>query len=105
MMPVKGDPLFMVRRIGSAAMYEQAAEEASEFAHAALKCARILRDENPTPVTFDEALSNAVEEKTDLELCCTQLGLFTDCDIYKAKAERFMKRWKEAHPDDDLSSE
>ncbi len=37
--------------IGEPAVYEQLAEECSELAKAALKMARILRNENPTPVT------------------------------------------------------
>lgn len=41
----------MIEAIGSPAMLEQLAEEATELAQAALKAARILRKENPTPVT------------------------------------------------------
>ena len=39
----------MIEAIGSAAMLEQLAEESAELAQAALKAARILRDDNPTP--------------------------------------------------------
>lgn len=53
--------------IGEAAVLEMMAEEATELAHAALKMARILRKENPTPVKQGEALSNLLEELADLE--------------------------------------
>lgn len=43
----------MIEYIGKAAMLEQLAEEAAELAQAALKCARIERGENPTPVTME----------------------------------------------------
>ena len=45
----------MIEAIGSAAMLEQLAEESAELAQAALKAARILRDDNLTPVTLPEA--------------------------------------------------
>ena len=56
----------MIEIIGRPAMLEQLAEEASELAKAALKLARIERDENPTPVTKDEAEMNLTEEYTDV---------------------------------------
>ena len=40
----------IAEKIGQAALLEQTAEEAAELSHAALKLARILRGENPTPV-------------------------------------------------------
>ena len=39
----------MIEKIGTPAMLEQMAEEAAELAQAALKLARVLRAENPTP--------------------------------------------------------
>lgn len=41
----------IIEEIGEAAMLEQLAEECTELAKAALKMARIIRKENPTPVT------------------------------------------------------
>ena len=49
-----------------AALLGQVAEEASELATAALKLQRIVMDENPTPVSEDEAISNFIEEMGDL---------------------------------------
>ena len=39
----------IIEEIGEAAMLEQLAEECTELAKAALKMARIIRKENPTP--------------------------------------------------------
>ena len=38
------------QKVSEAGRYEQLAEEAVELAHAAMKKARILRGENPTPM-------------------------------------------------------
>jgi hypothetical protein len=61
--------------IGKAALLEQLAEEAAELAHAALKHARVLRCENPTPVTENEAHFNVIEEYTDVIQCARELCL------------------------------
>lgn len=47
---------------------ELLAEEAVELAHAALKKARILRGENPTPMTLADVDSNLEEEYSDVLL-------------------------------------
>ena len=44
----------MIEKIGTPAMLEQLAKEAAELSQAALKLARVLRGENPTPVTRRE---------------------------------------------------
>jgi len=49
-----------------AALYEQLAEEAVELAHAALKYARVLRKESPTPVTETQAMMAVGQEYNDL---------------------------------------
>ena len=65
----------MIEKIGLPAMLEQAAEEASELAKAALKYARVLFGENPTPVTKDKAFNDLTEEYSDFILCAGELGL------------------------------
>ena len=65
----------MIEKIGLPAMLEQAAEEASELAKAALKYARVLFNENPTPVTKDKAFNDLTEEYSDFILCAEELGL------------------------------
>lgn len=58
----------IAKEIGVAALYENLAEEAIELAHAALKTARALRNENPTPVTTNEADNHVLEELQDVYL-------------------------------------
>lgn len=55
--------------------WTQLAEEAVELAHAALKVARTLDDENPTPVSYDEAMEKVQEEIADVELALRVLDL------------------------------
>lgn len=58
----------MIDNISDAAMLEGLAEEAAELAQAALKLARVIRDENPTPVTAEEAEGHLSEEMVDVLL-------------------------------------
>ena len=53
----------IIEEIGEAAMLEQLAEECTELAKAALKMARIIRKENPTPVTEKMARKHERWEK------------------------------------------
>lgn len=55
--------------IGEAATLEMMAEEYTEAAHAALKLARIIRDENPSPVPKEKAVEHLLEEISDCGLC------------------------------------
>lgn len=55
------------------AMYESLAEECAELAKAALKAARVIRGENPTPVSFTEAEQQVLEEFTDVISCAIAL--------------------------------
>ena len=93
----------MIEKIGRPAMLEQLAEEASELAQAALKCARIERGENPTPVTEREAEAHLIEEYTDVETCAKELKLSASRDIEVMKIRRFYDRLKEI--EDGLLSE
>lgn len=58
----------IAKEIGVAALYENLAEEAIELAHAALKTARALRNENPTPITTNEADNHVLKELQDVYL-------------------------------------
>lgn len=82
----------MIEVIGSAAMLEQLAEEATELAQAALKTARILRKENPTPVLLSEACVHLREEYTDVVQCALELMLIPDSEQMGEKTLRFKKR-------------
>lgn len=80
-------------RIGPAAMLELLAEESTELAHAALKMARRIRCENPTPVTMEDAESKLAEEMADVILVAKILkiqGIQFDNNAIGAKK---LKRW------------
>ena len=78
--------------IGKAALLEQLSEEAAELAQAALKQSRILRGDNPTPVTEKEARRHITEEYTDVIHCARELGLKVDESQIKYKSERWSSR-------------
>ena len=85
----------IIERIGRAAMLEQMGEEAAELSKAALKLARVLRGENPTPVTEEEAERALTAEFTDVQHCAGELKLETDWQQIDAKNRRFKKRMDE----------
>lgn len=60
----------------------QLAEESTELAHAALKTARVLAKTNPTPVTFETAWGNLIEEYADVLLSARALAIRpTDAEV------------------------
>lgn len=71
----------------------QLAEEATELAKAALKYRRTLDDENPTPVSKDEAFKNLVEEIDDVGLCLEALALVWRIEFNSLRREQKLKRW------------
>ena len=77
--------------IGRPALFEQLAEEASELSKAALKLARVLRRENPTPVTESEAIKSVIEEYTDVVNCAMEANI----DMTPEQVEYKDKRWCE----------
>ena len=87
--------------IGQSALLEQCAEECIELAHACLKAARKLRNENPTPMTWEDISHNLNEETADVTLCITALvndGILSHYSIDSmcmTKEERWEKRIKE----------
>lgn len=82
----------IVSLIGEAATYEQLAEECTELAKACLKMSRIIRGENPTPVTREEAYELITEEFTDVVQCALILGLNVDYSQMIAKNNRWRER-------------
>lgn len=60
------DMIDFVEAIGEAAVLENLAEECTELAQAALKVARIVRGENPTPMDIRDARNQLKEEKQDV---------------------------------------
>ena len=85
----------IINRIGEAAMWEQLAEECVELAHAALKMARILRNENPTEASRNLTLIHVDEEYADVCMAANELGLKVDSRIQEYKMNRFMNHWDE----------
>ena len=87
--------------IGLSALLEQTAEECNELAKACLKLSRKFRNENPTPLTFDEIADNLNEEIADISLCIEELRQAKVIDpqtiesIYAAKEKRWYERLKE----------
>lgn len=77
----------IVETIGEPAVLEQLAEECIECAKAALKLARILRQENPTPITEAEARELLREEKKDVLTCMYVHG-------NEGMSYRKLKRWE-----------
>jgi NTP pyrophosphatase (non-canonical NTP hydrolase) len=78
--------------IGKPSLLEQLAEEATELAKAALKQARILRGENPTPVTEEEARASVIEEYTDVVHCAKMLDINEDELQIEYKSKRWIDR-------------
>ena len=92
----------IAEKIGQAALLEQTAEEAAELSHAALKLARILRGENPTPVDAVSARKALCEEYADLQVCVSELTAYGYVDlatvvrIMESKRLRWEHRLQEA---------
>lgn len=85
---------FVLDTLSDAAIYEQLAEECSELAKAALKKARKLRGENPTPLFNNEIDAAITEEFSDVMLCCEILGLYSDERTMESKLSRWCNRIK-----------
>ena len=77
------------------ARLEGLAEEATEVAQAALKLARVIRGENPTPKKRAEAVLELIEELSDLELCRMSVGLEYDEETIDKKLDRWLSRLAE----------
>lgn len=73
----------------------QLAEEAAELAQAALKMRRVIDGTNPTPVTFQQAHDNLLEEISDVETCVAAL-LYNTPTAVKVRADlraQKLERW------------
>ena len=81
----------LANAIGEPAMYELMAEDCNELAKACLKKARIIRGENPTPLTTSEADVSIMEEWSDVILCAREMRL----RYSEAMIHHKTKRWTE----------
>ena len=104
----------IVDKIGLPAVLEQCAEECAELGAACLKMARKLRNENPTPKSFEEIHLNLIDEVGDVSLLLailTHEAELTYDDVTHDIMARKEKRWedridqaaKEAGETDELS--
>lgn len=89
----------IAEKIGTPALLEQTAEEAAELANAALKLARLMRGENPTPKTVEDCLESLTEEAAGIELCISLLwsearviSLQEICRTMNEKRDRWQRR-------------
>ena len=78
--------------LNSAAKLEALAEEASELSKAALKLARIHRNENPTPVTKEEAIDSLKEEIAGVLACVRSLREVSP-DYIEEISDNKLARW------------
>lgn len=91
-------------------VYEQLAEEYTECAKAALKIARIIRGENPTPITMREAKDNILEEVADVDLVWKVLSLVQSTphesvQTHDARMYTKLDRWIDRLTGDDINKE
>lgn len=87
----------IVQQIGTPATLEQLAEECCELGQAALKLARKLRGENPTPKSEVECRNALREEMADVLVCMEALSLagVTTKEAVDEIADEKRKRWSE----------
>ena len=94
----------IVEQVPEAALLEGTAEEAAELAQAALKLARILRGENPTPIAESEDRFNLLEELADVSLMISAIELKLGFDhdelepTMKHKTVRWIQRLERRQP-------
>jgi hypothetical protein len=81
-----------MKNISKAVLLELLAEESSELTHAALKLSRIIRGENPTPISYEEAYKNIIEEYTDVIHTARKLSLYVDEEQIRTKDIRWNSR-------------
>lgn len=53
----------------------------------------MIRGENPTPVTKNQAVDSVIEEYTDVMQCALELDLVADKNQIREKKMRFFRRW------------
>ena len=84
----------IIDKVGESAILEQLAEECAELAKAALKLSRVMRKENPTPVTVNDAFDNLVEEIGDLRLLLRVTDFMYDGIPTQDMEEYKLRRWE-----------
>ena len=91
---------YIKENVSSKERFAQLAEEATELAKAALKYRRTLDDENPTPMSTNEAFKNLVEEIDDVALCLDTLSFKWRVEFNSLQREQKLNRWVERLKDE-----
>ena len=86
---------YIKENVSSKERFAQLAEEATELAKAALKYRRTLDDEDPTPMSTNEAFRNLIEEIDDIGLCLETLALMWRVKSNSLQREQKLNRWVE----------
>ena len=87
----------IIDKVGESAILEQLAEECAELAKAALKLSRVMRKENPTPVTVNDAFDNLVEEIGDVRLLLRITDFMHDGIPTQDMEEYKLQRWGKSY--------
>lgn len=90
----------VVSVIGEPAIFELLAEECSELAHSSLKMARVIRGENPTPMTASLAADRWLEEMADVYVT---LKIAEGTSVYNDSMVKSIMEIKEKRMNDRLS--
>lgn len=69
--------------LSPAALYEQLTEECAELGKEALKAARIIRKENPTPDEYIDVMRRFLGEVNDIKNVLDVLSISADGDVAK----------------------
>lgn len=79
-------------KTGRPAIAEGIAEECAELCKEALKYARAIRGENPTPVPAGESFQSMRAELSDLLVYCSALDVTPDLELMHEKRARWIER-------------
>lgn len=91
----------VLEMIGTAALLEQLAEESAELAQAALKMARKIRNENPTPKSRADCVANLQEENVELCISILPAALNDPAEVGRTMSAKH-RRWNERLHDEKL---
>lgn len=91
-----GNPVEFIREmLPPEELLAQLAEECAELGKAALKLRRVYDGKNPTPVKYETAYRNILEEIADVSLCLDMLDLNTPAVMSAVQntKNRKIQRW------------
>ena len=95
-MDFKYEDEYVKQHMTPADLWEQLAEELGEMQHHAIKAARVLRENNPTPCHLQDEMLECEKELGDVLNCVRLLELHYDETEMKLKMIRWWKRIKDS---------